>query len=243
MVTNPQPSFETEKQGVKFWLADSWSNDALDKVFAVMRSESRSLSQSSGKTLSGRGIVRFVDLPNIGPVAVKQYRRGGLLRFLVKERYLAGDPPRPAVEWSTLHEAESLGVKVPTPLGFATEGGLLYRAWLFTREIPKHESLSEIAVSDVNRLPPLIESLVGQVSKLIASGIKHVDLHPGNVVVSDSDEVYLLDFDKAHRVSLQKRELRDQYVWRWRRAVIKHKLPEQLSELFCLGLRQSAITD
>ena len=253
MEDNLQQAFEVERQGLKFSLASSWNDEALDKVCKIIRNprapevNSKELSEirttNTPTSLSGRGVIKFIDLPEVGSVAVKQYRRGGLLSLLVKERYFSSDPPRPAVEWETLRQAQRLGVNVPTPLGYAIEGSIFYRAWLFTKEIPKHQSLSEIACCDLSRLAPLVDNLVAQVCILIASGIRHIDLHPGNVVVSESNEVFLLDFDKAENVKLEKKDLRDQYVWRWRRAVIKHKLPEQLSELFCLGLRRSAITD
>ena len=243
-----QEIIKVEKDGLKFALSNVWSKEALEKVCAIIRNPQSSRDGetdplAANGSLSGRGVIKFTDLPGIGSVAVKQYRRGGLLRLLVKERYLRSNPPRPAVEWQILRQAEKLGVNVPAALGYAIEGALFYKAWLFTREIPKHRSLSEIACSDLSRLPPLVDSLVEQVGILIASGIRHIDLHPGNVVVSEDNKVYLLDFDKAENVELERKDLRDQYVWRWRRAVIKHKLPEQLSELFCLGLRRSAITD
>lgn len=242
-----QEIIKVEREGLKFALFSFWGNEALDKACIAMKSprsrKDLDPDHPASGSLSGRGVIRFIDLPGIGSTAVKQYRRGGLLRFLIKERYLMSNLPRPAVECKILKQAESLGVNVPAALGYATEGSLFYKAWLFTKEIPKHRSLSEIACNDLSQLPPLVDSLVEQVGILIASGIQHIDLHPGNVVVSEDNKVYLLDFDKAENVDLERKDLRDQYVWRWRRAVIKHKLPEQLSELFCLGLRRSAITE
>ena len=58
-------------------------------------------------------------------------------------------------------------------------------------------------------------------------------------MLDDEGKVYVLDFDKAVRFSGNKNALRDKYVCRWRRAVIKHKLPETLSELMCIGLRKN----
>lgn len=251
MINGSVPTeYKAERQGLKFSLSSFWSDEALSKVCSVIQNPAAATdkfrvsgSSNAAASLSGRGVIKFIDLPDIGAVAVKQYCRGGLLSMFIKDRYLNSNPPRPAVELGILQEAQSLGVNVPAPLGFAIEGSLVYRAWLFTKEIPKHQSLSEIAVSDLSRLPPLVDKLVSQVCILIGSGIQHVDLHPGNVVVSEDNRVFLLDFDKAKKSKLEKKDLRDQYVWRWRRAVIKHKLPEQLSELFCLGLRRSAITD
>jgi aminoglycoside phosphotransferase (APT) family kinase protein len=111
---------------------------------------------------------------------------------------------------------------------------------------------------------------------LILNGIKHVDLHPGNVLVDGTGQVFLLDFDKAFfilndenspfllslkeqahapdsqnmlssreimREVLFLRRLRDFYLRRWRRAVIKHGLPDYVSETMCLRLRSIPLLD
>jgi hypothetical protein len=52
--------------------------------------------------------------------------------------------------------------------------------------------------------------------------------------------VHVVDFDNARPFDGSERDLRDQYLRRWRRAVIKHNLPETLSELMAMELRQVA---
>ena len=59
------------------------------------------------------------------------------------------------------------------------------------------------------------------------------------MLVDHEDQVYLVDFDKAKRFSGPLNELRDHYLCRWRRAVIKHELPETLSEMMSADLRQN----
>jgi 3-deoxy-D-manno-octulosonic acid kinase len=65
-----------------------------------------------------------------------------------------------------------------------------------------------------------------------------VDLHPGNVLVDSNSRVYLIDFDKARYSYLNKDKLRVKYISRWRRAVIKHRLPESLWEMMSSELRK-----
>jgi 3-deoxy-D-manno-octulosonic acid kinase len=228
--------------GLKFVLLENCEDSALTLLSDVIR-ETRKKSKTKRDGLSGRGLIRFIDLPNMGCIAIKQYRRGGLISKVVRERYLSQAKLRPEQELEILVEAQKLGVNVPRPLGFVTEGGLFYKAWLLTQEIPKHRTLTEIAETKPYLVNELIGKLVTQVSRLISARIHHVDLHPGNTVVSGDNEVYILDFDKAKKVSCEPKELRDRYLVRWRRAVIKHDLPEVLSESFCLGLRRSAIID
>ena len=69
--------------------------------------------------------------------------------------------------------------------------------------------------------------------------ILHVDLHLGNVLVDSNSRVYLIDFDKARYSIQNKDKLRDKYLRRWRRAVIKHRLPEKLSDLMHSCLREN----
>jgi 3-deoxy-D-manno-octulosonic acid kinase len=236
---------ERSINGLNFKLIESCTDRDLELISAVIRSKDEDLSDTDHKadSLSGRGVIHFVNLPAFGSVAVKQYRRGGLVSLLIKERYLAQSINRPERELAILQEAQQLGVNVPRPLGYATEGNVFYKAWLLTEEIPSHKSLSELAQTDPEVIPELVARLVSQVSLLIAARIHHIDLHPGNTVVSGDGQVYILDFDKAAKVDFEPKELRDKYLVRWRRAVIKHNLPEILSEAFCLGLRRSAILD
>jgi 3-deoxy-D-manno-octulosonic acid kinase len=81
-----------------------------------------------------------------------------------------------------------------------------------------------------------VEQAANQVVLLINQQILHVDLHPGNVLVDADGKVFLLDFDKAQKVAGKRNKLRDYYLCRWRRAVIKYNLPEVLSEMFALTL-------
>lgn len=57
----------------------------------------------------------------------------------------------------------------------------------------------------------------------------------GNVLVYPEQSVYLIDFDKARHFKGSASDLRKAYICRWRRAVIKHGLPEVLSEYVSAG--------
>lgn len=191
-------------------------------------------------SLEGRGKIRTVINPTLGPLIIKTYCRGGVLGKVVRDSYLRGSLGllRSEAEFVMLEHVRSLGVCAPEPILWAAKGWPLYRAWLVTREIANHQTLAEVALVDAPRAHALFEPLLVQVDLLIEHGVFHLDLHPGNVVVDDKDNVYLLDFDKARVVRCGIQTLRDRYLRRWRRAVIKHQLPEFLAALMCLGLRR-----
>ena len=163
--------------------------------------------------------------------------RGGVFGIFVREVYWRVGALRSEHECRMLEVVRSLGVSAPEAVAVISRGGRFYRTWLITREVGERLTLAELALADEDRARSIIPALVAQMNLLIDNQIFHVDLHPGNVLVGPGASVHLVDFDKAGEFSGSREDLRDKYVFRWRRAVIKHRLPEVLSELVCLGLR------
>ena len=192
--------------------------------------------------LGGRGGISAGEIPGLGRVVVKRYLRGGLMRRLVARFYFRFGKPRPRREFELLEKVRSLGVLAPEPIAYATRGFLLYEGWLFMREIPEHSRLSDSHILELHGADTLVHEVARQMRVLIENGLLHVDLHPGNILVDAEGAVHVVDFDNAHPYRGTQRELRDQYLRRWRRAVIKHELPETLSELMAMELRQVAAT-
>jgi len=178
----------------------------------------------------------IAQLEGVGSVVVKYYTRGGLLRYVVKRRYLKWGKTRCQIEYELLQKVRNLGVNAPEPIAYASLGGLFYKGWLVTREIRQKQTLAELSCADEEHAHIVMKDLIDHVSTLINNNILHVDLHPGNVLVDSDDRVFLLDFDKARLSRRNKNKLRDHYLSRWRRAVIKHRLPEMLCETLGAGL-------
>ena len=191
----------------------------------------------SASALEGRRAVSFHEIEGLGPVAVKYYNRGGLIRYIVASRYLNVGKPRCRSEYETLQKADRLGISVPAPLVYAWQGRLIYRAWLVTREIPQALTLARLSLEDETRARLVMKSAIDQVSRLIANKVLHVDLHPGNIIVDQNDSVFLVDFDKGRLCDKSGKKLKTYYLARWQRAVIKHRLPLVLDEMLRAGLK------
>lgn len=187
--------------------------------------------------LGGRSKVRRGQVDGLGSLVIKQYSRGGLLSKIVSREYLNIGDPRSLTELKYLQLAESIGCSVPQGLVALWTTGITYRAWLITREIAGTITLAELSQRDKFAARKSTELLVEQIRILVESKVLHIDLHPGNVLVDAELRPYILDFDKARIVKLSQEQLLDQYLRRWRRSVIKHELPDVLSEIMCLGLR------
>lgn len=156
------------------------------------------------------------------------FRRGGLLARWVKKSYLRIGKTRAQIEFEQLQAVKKIGVQAPQPVAFACKGSLFYRNWLVTLEIPCVQSMAQLSRTTPQLVPAALHSLCRQVDLLINEGILHADFHPGNVLVDDRDNVYLIDFDKAGVCRRSRAWLTEAYRRRWCRAVRKHGLPQTL---------------
>jgi 3-deoxy-D-manno-octulosonic acid kinase len=187
--------------------------------------------------LDGRNATSPVQLDEIGSVVIKHYRRGGLMRYFIKHRYLMFGKTRAQREFELLGLVETLGINVPQPIVYAHRGRLFYRTWLVTRQIHQSMSLARLSLQDQKKAGLAMQSVIEQISSLVQNHILHVDLHPGNVVVDRAGKVYLLDFDRGRVYYGNRQKLRNRYVARWQRAVAKHGLPKILTEMMQNGLQ------
>jgi len=191
--------------------------------------------------LDGRTPVICDNIDGIGSIVVKSYARGGLMRFLLKRRYLKLGATRCQREFNLLQTVRNLGVNAPEPIAFAYRGRLLYRAWLITRQISQPITLARLATQDLSLAQAVMPSVNEQTSILIQNGIAHPDLHPGNVLVDGDTRIFLVDFDKGHSFSGDKKELYYRYLNRWQRAISKHQLPMVLYDMLQTGLSKRFI--
>ncbi len=198
----------------------------LDRLLSLLESS----PARTPMPLEGRRSVLKTDLPETGPVVVKFYARGGVLRHLNREKYLRLGASRARKEFAFLQAAAAAGVSVPEPVAFATRGALFYRAWLISRAVSDPQTLAALSRVDPDRAQALLPLIAENIRKLIFGAIYHVDLHPGNILIDDREAVYIIDFDRARFFTKSTRQLWKRYQRRWQRAVIKHRVPAFLEQ-------------
>ena len=149
-------------------------------------------------TGSGRGKVRFFSYQG-RDLVLRHYHRGGLVQKLLSDRYIRLKPEnsRSWREWELLASMYTNGLPVPRPVAAQVEvGTLLYSADLITERIPGVRSLSEILQR--GPLPPETWRDIGAtIAWFHNRGIWHSDLNAENILLDESSEVYLLDFDRG----------------------------------------------
>ena len=194
---------------------------------------------AGASVLGGRAAVITTEIDGLGPVVIKHFKRGGLIRFIIKNRYLKTGKTRGQIELELMHKLRQLGIQTPEPIAYAYRGFPLYSAWLITRTIKKACTLAELSRQDIKRVIRIMAKIIEQIDRLIECGCMHVDLHPGNILVDENNEIYIVDFDKGYFSSATKKKLYDTYCKRWQRSIIKHHLPDILDEMLQKGLYQS----
>ncbi len=147
----------------------------------------------------GRGGVAIIESP-VGVCVLRHYRRGGLVRALMGDRYLwtGADRTRPFREFRLLAEITRLGLPGPVAIAarFRREG-LFYRADLITRRIADAQTLAErLAAGRLDR--KLAESVGAMIGRFHRAGIWHADLNAHNVLVSP-EGLHLIDFDRGRQ--------------------------------------------
>lgn len=203
------------------------SNTSLDQLIDLFQSP----LTGENAMLEGRAPARFAVLPEADSIVVKAYKRGGLISWINKDRYLKIGRLRSQREFYFLMAAKKAGVRVPEPVAYASTGSLLYKAWLITKQIKGHSSFARLCKRDPEKAMTLIPKISRNINRLIKNRIHHVDLHPGNILLDGDNTIFIIDFDKACQYSKEKTSLIKNYQNRWTRAVHKYKLPEPLSAL------------
>lgn len=232
-------NFVSEVRGpYTFWSREPLPEGASNKLLAVIRDKGEdSTSKEDVGILGGRAVSRGEEVQGLGRVFVKKYAHGGLLRAITASRFLAVGACRSEQEFTILERVRSLGIRAPKPMVFVKKGTFFYSTWLVMEELQGVRSLVELSISDPDALRESMQLAGEQIAVLIKNRILHIDLHPGNILVDENKGVYIVDFDKARNFAGSAWALRDMYLRRWRRAVLKHKLSPLLTELMSLSLR------
>ncbi len=225
--------FIKKYRSYKFGSLSKLSLPTLDHLILVFNSKK---NEKPGTILTGRNSVTQIDIDKVGPMIVKSYTRGGLISYFNKQRYFFAKKKRNMVEFEFLLLAQKAGVNVPKPFAYASYGCFYYKAWLITKKIENGQNYVELCLNDEKKAITLLPIICDNINKLIDKSIFHIDLHPGNIVIKDSDKVFILDFDKACYISgkkkkLKKEKLKKKYRQRWQRAIEKYGLSDQLSKL------------
>ncbi|MBF0101749.1 MAG: phosphotransferase [Desulfobacterales bacterium] len=204
-----------------FGFQEPLDNACLDRLIQIFNEKEISQQET---VLGGRTKCKKTVLPDIGAVVVKTYHRGGMIRYVSKDRYIKWGESRSQQEFNMLNKVRQLGIFTPKPVCFVNTCGIFYKAWLVTEEIDGAQSMVELSQQDQLLALKYMGKIIENINLLIQHQIVHVDLHPGNILIDKNGQVYLIDFDKALIANQPKHILKQRYIERWQRANEKYCL-------------------
>lgn len=177
--------------------------------------------------LGGRRGLKRVLSPD-GPVLVREFGKGGLLRA-VRGRLFHG-PWRPLEELVLQRRLLALGVPVAEVVGAVVlRRALGWRGFLLLREVEGAKDLEALLHGERPPCRATLRDLLGQagaaVRRLHDAGVPHPDLHPKNLLVTPDGRVLVLDLDRAFPAEgLLPEEQRLKNLVRLGRSIEKHRL-------------------
>jgi 3-deoxy-D-manno-octulosonic acid kinase len=167
------------------------------------------LCRDSAARYSGRGATPAIPITGRPPerMIIKNYRRGGLLRFLVRDLYW-GDR-RPIEELRV--GAVALQAGIPTAAVLAAVAfkvaGPFYRGYLITRELAGCKDLpaflsaarGETSEETFRNKRALLARTAQTVRAMHDCGVYHGDLNLKNILIDAEHQntVYIIDWDKS----------------------------------------------
>lgn len=155
----------------------------------------------------GRGASQFLEIEGAQWV-LRPYRRGGMVAKISQSDYVwtGLERTRGFRELRLTQALFELGLPVPAPVAtLVVRHTLSYRAALITERLPDSQALAE-RLGDAT--PALLADVGATIRGFHDVGLDHVDLNARNLLVSDDDKVWLIDFDRCRQ--------RPQGAWRQR---------------------------
>jgi 3-deoxy-D-manno-octulosonic acid kinase len=146
----------------------------------------------------GRGSIQFID-DGERRWALRHYLRGGWAARFSRDRYLylGEERTRPFREFRLLARLRELGLPVPVPVAAGyRRGGLTYTAALLTERLPSAmplPALMRAGLLDAARWRAIGACL----RRFHDAGAQHADLNAHNILLDESGQVWLLDFDRG----------------------------------------------
>ncbi|WP_303902553.1 3-deoxy-D-manno-octulosonic acid kinase [Thiohalomonas denitrificans] len=148
-------------------------------------------------TAQGRGAAMFVRGDG-GEYVLRHYRRGGAPAKISHDCYFWFGLGRTRAwrEWHLLVTLHRRALPAPRPVAVrVVRGGLCYRADIVTARIPgcslgqllRHEEVS----------PETWRAVGLCIRRFHDAGVYHADLNANNILVGESGEVFLVDFDRG----------------------------------------------
>lgn len=147
----------------------------------------------------GRGTTWFVCHQHSKHWVLRHYYRGGLIGKLINDSYWFSSykNTRAAKEFALLTTMQQLGLPAPKPIAYRVErNGLLYQADLLSSRIEHAQDLVAILTKQTIN-SDLWKKIGATIKHFHDNNIYHHDLNAHNILINESNQVFIIDFDRG----------------------------------------------
>lgn len=186
---------EIQEKSVAYWFDETLLKEPVQSVFEpeYWQAQQRVLGSAQG-----RGTTWFVQTETVA-AALRHYRRGGLFGRLVKDQYWFStwEQTRCYQELQLLHTLIEAGVNVPRPIAArAIKTGPYYRADLLSEKVANARDLVAI-LKEGPLAAEMYQKIGSEIRKMHAAQVNHTDLNIHNILIDNTNKVWVIDFDKC----------------------------------------------
>lgn len=158
-------------------------------------------SHKSIATEGGIGRAKVIYFPYKDKTLVlKHYYRGGLVAAIMKDLYIGMnvEKTRSFKELYLLKAMKNIGLPVPTAVAAHVQQGMVtYRADLITQKIDDSKTLADILVEQRVDVSQWVK-IGACIKRFHDKNVYHADLNARNILIAESNDVYLIDFDNSY---------------------------------------------
>ena len=179
------------------WVSDHVLSTFEEKWFDCQQNE-QDMATASWK--SGRFPVSKFSASGRNLIC-RHYFRGGVPAHFSRDKFIFRglENCRSFRELELLHVMMELNLPVPTPIAArCVATGFVYSADIIIEEITNTQTLAQLLTE--RRLQNSEWQKIGRViHQFHANDIQHVDLNANNILIDNSGEIFLIDFDRCSR--------------------------------------------
>jgi hypothetical protein len=174
----------------------------------------------------GRGEIKILSAGG-KLLACRKYAHGGLLRGITGNTFFS--EKRAAVELETTVFLEENGFSVVHPCGYIVKNNLFTKDLYFLTLFEENtlDLLEFLRSAPRKKRLRAIQDLARFLVKMVKLGVYHPDLHLQNVLVTKARKLIFLDFDRAYRKPITKKDM-ENIFWRLNRFAEKKEITGEL---------------
>ena len=205
-----------------------------DKLFNIDYISKEGLIKSS---MDGRNKALEISYQN-NSYFLKHYARGGFVSKISKDRYIFSNlaSTRSLKEYNLLKQMHKDGLPVPKPAALRViYNRFTYKTDLLTCKVPNQGTLYQMIVN--NKMNDVLwQSLKKTLIFFSEKNIYHFDLNSKNIILSEDNKFFLLDFDKSFFTDNKKIFIKS--IYRLERSLKKIKnYQDEFKDVICEFIR------